>query len=88
MGDDVQQVNTIVQNVLNYLDNAVDVRMELIPLMVVEWLCVELDPMINPMNHKHLHPIMWYQYQEFHYLNVLNIVQPKYDLQKQTPQEI
>jgi len=58
MGDDVQQVNTIVQNVLNYLDNAVDVMMELIPLMVVEWLYVELDPMINPMNHKHLHPIM------------------------------
>jgi hypothetical protein len=60
--DDVQQVNIIVQNVLNYLDNVV-VMMELIQLMVVELLIVEFDPMIYLMNHKDLHLIMLYQYQ-------------------------
>jgi hypothetical protein len=74
--DDVQQGNIIVQNVLNCLDNVVEM-MELIQLMVVESLIVEFDPMINLMNHKHLHQIMLDQSQEFHYLNVLNIVQPK-----------
>lgn len=55
--DDVRPMNTIVRNVLNCLDIAVEMK-ESKQLMAVELLSVEFDPSINPMNHKGLHLTM------------------------------
>jgi len=71
--DDVQQVNIIVQNVLNYLDKVVVMNV-LNQLKTVELLIVVDDQMIYLMIHKHLH---LYLYLFLDYLNVLNIFQPK-----------
>ena len=75
--DDVQPTNTIVQNVLDYLDNAV-VTMELIQPMVDVCLADAIDLTINLTNRRHLRQIELYQHREFHDSNELNTVPPEW----------